>query len=122
MLSVQLCTKTITVAKDKIDLDMYADTCIVGDNCSIIYDHKRPMNIYCYDSKARSKQACIVTATVAYDKSKMNHDFILLINQAIEFKSLDHHLLCSMKCCMNDFVIDEVLKFLHPVRPYMSCN
>ena len=51
--------------------------------------------------KWRSKHACIVDATVAYDELKMDKLFILLVHHVIKMKSLDHHLLCLIQCCMN---------------------
>ena len=57
----------------------------------------------------------MIDTTVSYDKPFMSKVFILLINQAIEMKDLDHHLLCPMQCCINNVVIDEALKFLAPI-------
>ena len=54
------------------------------------------MNVFGYNPKVGSKCACIVDATVAYDKSKMVQVFIFLIHQAIEMKGIDHlHEWCS---------------------------
>ena len=53
-----LCTVHIMVAhasvassKPKVELDLYADLCVVGDNCLVIHDHDRPVNVYSYDLK-----------------------------------------------------------------------
>ena len=73
------------------------------------------MNVYRYDPKSVSKYACIVDATVAYDEPETCHSVIFLINQAIEKKGLDYHLLCLMKCHMNSILINEVPTFLAPV-------
>ena len=73
------------------------------------------MNVYGYDHKAGSKHACIVNANVAYTKLETGQVVILLINQAIEMKGLDHHLLCMMQCCINGVLIDEVPKFVAPI-------
>ena len=62
-----------------------------------------------------SKHAYVVNATVAHAEPETCHVVILLINQAIEMKGLDHHLLCPMQHCVNGVVIDEVPKFLAPV-------
>ena len=59
--------------------------------------------------------ACKVDATVAYTEPETGQFVILLLNQAIEMKGLDHHLFCLMQCCMNVVLIDEVLKFLAPI-------
>ena len=52
---------------------------------------------------------------VVYDEPKIGEKIILLINQLIEIKRLDHHLLFPMQCCMNPNKIDEVPKFLVPI-------
>ena len=58
--------------------------------------------------------ACIVNTSVAYTKPETCCVVILLINQAIEKKGLDHHLLCSMQCHINGVVINGVPNFLAP--------
>ena len=30
-------------SKPKVDLDLNVDMCVVGNNCSVIYDHNRPV-------------------------------------------------------------------------------
>ena len=32
--------------ESKVDLDSHADTCLVGDNCLVIHNHNRPLNVY----------------------------------------------------------------------------
>ena len=51
----------------------------------------------------------------AYMEPETGQDAILLINQAIEMKGLNNHLLCLMQCCMNGVLINEVPKFLAPI-------
>ena len=65
--------------------------------------------------KAGSKHAHKVDAAVTYTIPETDQVVILSINQAIEMKGLDHHLLCLMQCCMNGLLIDEVPKFLPPI-------
>ena len=69
--------------------------CLVDDQCINVQDHSRPVNVYGYDPKVGLKHACTVHATVAYTESETGQ-VILLINQAIESKGLDHHLFCPM--------------------------
>ena len=71
--------------------------------------------VFGYDSKVRSKFACMVHAAVNYDEPIIGHVFILLINQVIETKGHDHCLLCPMQCSMKSVVIDEVSKLLVPI-------
>ena len=113
---VHLSTHTsLAVVETKIELNSHADTCVVGDHCLILHDHNRPLNVYGYDPTAELKHACIVDAPVAYTKPETGQVVILLLNQMIEMKGIDHHLLCSMQCCVNGVLIDEVPKFLEPI-------
>ena len=57
----------------------------------------------------------MVDATVTYDQPEMGQLLISMINQVIEMKGLDHHLLCPMKCHMNCSLINEVPTFLPPI-------
>ena len=36
-------------SKPIVELDSHADMCVVGDNCFIIHDHNRPVNVYTKD-------------------------------------------------------------------------
>ena len=102
-----------------IELDSLADIYAVGDYCLLVHDHHRPVNVFGNNSKAGSKNACIVNATVT--KADTGQVVILLINQKIEIKGFNHQLLCLMQCCMNGVLINKVPKFLapFPVRPHM---
>ena len=114
--TVQLCVQnSLAVVKTKMELDSHADTCVVGDHCLVVHDHNIPVNVFEYNPKAGSRLACIVNAAVAYAKAETGHVVTLYINQAIEMKDLDHHLLCPMQCCMNGVVINEVSKYLAPI-------
>ena len=73
------------------------------------------MNAFEYNPKAWLKHACIVNAAVAYTESEKGQVVILLFNQAIEMKGLNHHLLGPMQCWMDGVFIDEVPKFLAPI-------
>ena len=103
---------SLTVVKTEIELESHADTCVVGDHCLVIHDHNRPMNVFGYDLKAGWKHVCIIDAAIAYTEPETGQVVIPFINQAIEMKGLDHHLLCPIQCCMSVVLINEVPKFL----------
>ena len=50
----------ITSRKTKIELDPYAETYVVTDDCQKIHDHNMPVNIYNADPKDGHKSAQIV--------------------------------------------------------------
>ena len=62
--------------------------------------------------KVGLKHACIVYVAIAYTEPETGHVVILLLNQVVEMKGLNHRLLCQMQCCMNGVLINEVPKFL----------
>ena len=94
---------SVVSSKHKVGLDSHADTCLVGDNCLVIYDHYRPVNVYHYDPKYGHRSAKTVDAAVGYQDPKSGQKFIL-INQAIWIDGFVNHL--------NGMHISEVLKFL----------
>ena len=57
---------SIASSKPKLELDSHADTCVVGDSCSVIHDHTRLVNVYSYDPKEDHRSAKTVDATVGY--------------------------------------------------------
>ena len=72
--------KKYEVAKAKIELDSHADTSVVSDQCLVIHDHKRLVNVFGPDHKAGLKCACVVNVTALSDEPNMSQVFILLIN------------------------------------------
>ena len=111
-MQVMVTHASVASNKPKVELDSHADTCVVGDNCLVIHDRKRPENIYSYDPKDGHRSAKTVDATVGYQDQQSAKKFILVINQAICIDDLDNHLLCPMQCHLNGVQISEVLKFL----------
>ena len=64
-MQVTVVNGSVQVANLK-ELDSHADMCVVGDNCLVIHDHFRPVNVYSYDPKDGHKSAKTVDATVGY--------------------------------------------------------
>ena len=75
--------------------------CVFGDNCLVIHDHNRSVNVYSYDPKDSHRSAKTVDAAVGYQDSQSGQKFIFMINQAICIEGLDNHLLCPMQCHLN---------------------
>ena len=92
---------------------------IVGDHCLVVHNHNRQVNVFEYDPKTWSRHSCLVNAAIAYTEPETGQVVILLINQALEMKSLNHHLLCTIQCYVNGDMIDKVPKFEapYPVKP-----
>ena len=81
MTTVQVTVAHASVAssKLKVELDSHADACVVGDNCSFLHDHNRPVNVYSYDLKDGHRSAKTVDTTVGYQHPQSGQRFILMI-------------------------------------------
>ena len=103
---------SVANSKPEVELDSHADMCVVGNNCLVIYDYNRLVNVYSYNPKDDHRRDKTVDATVDYQDPQSSQKFILMINQAISNDGLDNHILYPMQCHQNGVQISEVLKFL----------
>ncbi len=95
-----------------LELDSHANTCVLGCDALIILDYQQPVSIVGYDKSLRSKTYQTVSGVVAYDDPQTGRTLHLIINQAIHIPHLDHHLLCSIQCHVNDVTVNDLPKFL----------
>ena len=87
---------SVRSSKPKIELDSHADTCVVGENFSIIHVHNRPVNVFSYDPIDGHRSAKTVDTAVGHQDPQSGHKFIIMINQAICIDGLENHLLCPI--------------------------
>ena len=111
-LPVTVSHASVASSKPKVELDSHADTYVVGDNCFVVHNINRPVNVYSYDPKDGHRSDETVDAAVGYQNPQSGQKFILIINQAICIDGLVNHLLCPMQCHMNVVQISEVSKFV----------
>ena len=102
---------SIANSKPKVELDSHADMCS-SNNCLVIHNPNRPVNIYSYDPKDGHRSANTVDATAGYHYPQSGQKIILMIFQAICIDGLVNHLLCPMQCFLNGVQISEVPKVL----------
>ena len=57
---------SVASSKPKVELDSHTETCVVGDNCLVIHDHNRPVNVYSYNPEDGHRSAKTVDATLGY--------------------------------------------------------
>ena len=55
---------TVASSKPKVDLGSHTDMCEVGDNCLVIHDQNRPVNVDSYDPNDGHRSAKTVDAGV----------------------------------------------------------
>ena len=64
-------------SKPKVEVDTHADMCVVGDNCLVVHDHNRPVNVYSYDPKDGHRSAKTVDAAVRYQDPPSGQIFMI---------------------------------------------
>ena len=57
---------SIVSGKPKVELNSHSGTHVVSDNCLVIHDHNKPVNIYSYNTKDDHRSAKTVDAEVEY--------------------------------------------------------
>ena len=113
----------ISIGEITPELDLHADTCVLGRDTLIFLDYERPVVVEGYDPSLGTKTYTTVSGGLAHDDPKTGKVYHLLINQSIHIPHLDHHLLCPMQCQVNDVIVDDTSKFLtsdptdHNARP-----
>ncbi len=60
------------------ELDLHADTSVVGPNVLLVHDHEHYAAIFGYSSKSRHKNVTTVDAAVAYDNPQTEDTSVLL--------------------------------------------
>ena len=95
-IQVMVAHATVESNKPTVELSSHAETCVVRDNCIVIHDHNRPVNIYNYNPKDGHRSAKTGDAAVGYQDPQSGQKFISVINQTICIDGLENHLLCPM--------------------------
>ncbi len=93
-----LSTKINSIGETTLELDLDADTCVLGHDALIVLDYNRPVIVEGYDPSLGTKTYATVSGVLAYDDPVTGVVYHLVINQAIHIPHLDHHLLCPMQC------------------------
>ena len=99
--------------KKRIEIDIHADTNVLGSECLVIHDFGRPIKVKGYYTKDGSKIFPKNTDVVAYYQPQMVRTYLLVINQLIHLGHLEHNLLYSMQFHINQVNINEFPKFLY---------
>ena len=71
-----------------IDLESYADTCVIGQHALIVHDFNHPVNVVGYDplKGTMTPNYQTVLAAVAYDCPMTEEVFIIEIYKAVHSK------------------------------------
>jgi hypothetical protein len=81
------------IPETTLELDLHADTCVLGRDALITLDYNSPVSVVGYDESLGSKTYQTVSGVVAYDDPQTGRMLHLIINQAIHIPHPDHHLL-----------------------------
>jgi hypothetical protein len=93
-----LSTKIDSIGETTLELDLHADTCVLGLDALVLLDYDRPVIVKGYDPSLGTKTYATDSRALAYDDLVTGKVYHLVINQAIHIPHPDHHLLCPMQC------------------------
>ena len=89
-------------------MDSHADTCVAGNNCTVLEYTGRNATVEAYSPDYPSKEVPIATVATAYDCPGSGETFILIINEALYFgDTLSFSLLCPNQLRDNEIHVDE---------------
>ena len=89
------------------------DQCIVGSNCLVTHDYKRPVSIQGYDPIGSTTDSLrTVSAALAYDSPVTGETLILVVHYAIHLPYLPHNLFSLMQLRLNNVKVNDTPKFL----------
>ncbi len=95
-----------------LELDSHTDTCVLGQDALIFFHYDRTAIVEGYDPALDNKTYATISKGLAYDDPQTVEEYYLVINQAIHIPHLDHNILCSIQCQVNDLTIKNTPKFL----------
>jgi hypothetical protein len=84
--------KVNSIGETTLELDLHADTCILGRDALIFLDYERPVVVKGYDPSIGTKTYATISGGLAYEDPMTGKVYHLVINQAIHIPHLDHHL------------------------------
>ena len=92
----------------RCEMDSHADTCVAGNNCTVLEFTGRHATVEAYSPDYPSKQVPIATVATAYDCPTSGASYVLIINEALYFgDTLTFSLLCPNQLRDNGIHVDE---------------
>ena len=95
------CTSSTTHSQHNVELALHADSCVVGQNASIIHKHPNIVMVSAFHPLHPTRNTKVVNAAIWYTWCDSVDHLILMIYQAILVPEVDPCLLCPMQCRMN---------------------
>ena len=71
-----------------LDIESYADTCVLGDNALIIQDHGRTVNVLSYNPSLGDRTYQKLSHVIGYDHPIIGKIYHLVIQQSISIPHL----------------------------------
>ena len=92
----------------RCEMDSHADTCVAGNNCTVLEYTGRNATVEAYTPDYPSKEIPIATVATAYDCPDSGETYVLIINEALYFgDTLSFSLLCPNQLRDNEVHVDE---------------
>ena len=92
----------------RCEMDSHADTCVAGNNCTVLEFTGRHATVEAYSPDYPSKEVPIATVATAYDCPSSGETYVLIINEALYFgDTLSFSLLCPNQLRDNEVHVNE---------------
>ena len=97
------------------ELDYHADSPVVVKNAMILYKNEMTVNVTPFsDDSGMMPEVPVFHVAVACDCPITGNSTILIINNAIYIKEMEHNILPLVMMRLNGLLVDECPKFLCP--------
>ena len=99
----------------RTELDYHDDSPVVGKNAMILYKTEMTVNVTPFSNDfGIVPEVPVVHAAVAYYCPITGNSTILIINNALYIRYMEHDLLPPIMMRLNELLVDKCLKFLCP--------
>ena len=96
----------------RTECDSHAEATVVGKHCLVFQDFDHPVEVAPYDPNGSKATYKTVSAALAYDNPRSGQTTLLIIHQAVHIPHMQHNLLSTMQCRLNDVQVHDTPKFL----------
>ena len=104
-----------SASTSRTELDYHADSPVFGKNTMILYKTDMTVNVTFFsDDFVMMPEVPVVYATVSYDFPITDNSTILIINNAIYIREIEHNLLPPIIMRLSGLLVDECPKLLCP--------
>ena len=109
-------SSSTSASTSRTELDYHANSPVVGKNGIILYKTEMTVNVTPFsDEFGMMLKVTVVHVAVAHDCPITSNSIIIIINNALYIREIEHNLLPPIMMRLNELLVDECPKFLCPI-------